>query len=219
MASDSASQAAANAPSPSAADADGDDTKQRVGETGAASYTGTAANAATDRSGRDKPRRDGPSAAARLAALVATFAVSGLMHEVLLWVCTGDASQLGKQTWFFAIQVRVEVWPMGEAAGGKGCVESESPRAGHKQRGTRLRACVARCSACRGSLLLGGTCCGDEFSVSLLLQAPLMLAEQQLVRATTRAGVKLPVWLCIPVASLTLQASLGCWQSSPSESS
>ncbi|KAG2435743.1 hypothetical protein HXX76_006939 [Chlamydomonas incerta] len=155
-ASDSASRAGAPLNAPETADdvaaaappGDGGAGKQRAGgETAPPGAPGTGDVAATERRGHTKSRRDGPSAAARLMALSATFAVSGLMHEVLLWVCTGDASQLGKQTWFFAIQ------------------------------------------------------------------APLMLAEQALVRAAARAGIQLPVWLCIPVASLTLQvpAMYGFW--------
>ncbi|KXZ55709.1 hypothetical protein GPECTOR_2g1259 [Gonium pectorale] len=89
--------------------------------------------------------RPSASSAARLAGLAATFMISGLMHEVLLCVCTGDTAQLGKQTLFFAIQ------------------------------------------------------------------APLMLLEQQLVRAMKRTGVMPPNWICIPVASLTLQVPAMYW--------
>ncbi|KAG2451281.1 hypothetical protein HYH02_003887 [Chlamydomonas schloesseri] len=161
MVSDSTSQAAVTPTMPgttAAADAAPLSCRAEASSGEKAAAAAAAANEQGDR-GRKPRRHEGPSAAARLAALSATFAVSGLMHEVLLWVCTGDASQLGKQTWFFAIQVR------GPPPGVKTC------------------------------------------------PAPLMLVEQQLVRATSRAGIKLPVWLCIPVASLTLQipAMYGFW--------
>lgn len=51
------------------------------------------------------PRRRSPPAAVRAVGLLATFAVSGLMHEALLIICTGSWEQLGRQTVFFGLQV------------------------------------------------------------------------------------------------------------------
>lgn len=45
----------------------------------------------------------------------------------------------------------------------------------------------------------------------LTAQAPLLAVEQQLVRAFSKAGICLPVWLCVPVASLTLQVPAMYW--------
>ncbi|GLI67945.1 hypothetical protein VaNZ11_012276 [Volvox africanus] len=89
-------------------------------------------------------RRSG-SAARRVIGLAATFIVSGIMHELLLYICTGDQAQLGKQAIFFAIQ------------------------------------------------------------------APLVMAEQRLVKTLARLHIHLPTWLCIPVASLTLQIPAKYW--------
>lgn len=53
------------------------------------------------------PWKRSSSSLLRVAGLTATFTLSGLMHELLLCISTGDTSQLGKQAAFFAIQVRV----------------------------------------------------------------------------------------------------------------
>ncbi|KAF5842627.1 hypothetical protein DUNSADRAFT_6095 [Dunaliella salina] len=87
------------------------------------------------------------STARRLLALACTFFVSGLMHELLLLICTGwraAAPFLGLQTLYF------------------------------------------------------------------MLQVPVSLLEQQVTRFMKRGGIFPPRWLCIPVASLTLQIP-GYW--------
>ncbi|EFJ49459.1 hypothetical protein VOLCADRAFT_89895 [Volvox carteri f. nagariensis] len=110
----------------------------------AAAAAATADGAAHSR--RSRSGRGGSASSwIRLVGLAATFAVSGVMHELMLCICTGDTSQLGKQALFFAIQ------------------------------------------------------------------APLMAAEQRLVKALTRARIHPPTWLCIPVASLTLQLPAKYW--------
>ncbi|GIL57580.1 hypothetical protein Vafri_12784, partial [Volvox africanus] len=42
-------------------------------------------------------------------------------------------------------------------------------------------------------------------------QAPLVVVEQRLVKALARSHINLPTWLCIPVASLTLQIPAKFW--------
>ncbi|GLC70571.1 hypothetical protein PLESTF_001009900 [Pleodorina starrii] len=107
--------------------------------------SGSAAAAGSRGRGRGHGGRGSASAVMKILGLTATFAVSGVMHEVLLSICTGDSSQLGKQVIFFAIQ------------------------------------------------------------------APLMILEQRLVKALAKARIHLPTWLCIPVASLTLQVPAMFW--------
>lgn len=93
--------------------------------------------------GYDRGRPKRPSALRRAAATCATFLISGLLHEALLWYVTGAA--------------------------------------GRPQRYKQL--------------------------VYFTMQGPMLLVEGALKKAAGKAGVSLPRWASIPLASLTLQLS------------
>jgi hypothetical protein len=183
-------------------------------------------------------RGRGPSPARRALGLVYTFFVSGAMHEVLLWVCTGDSRQAGKQLLYFMLQVgrlagrRVAAATDGgnakggrEVAGqGRARLPASAPVGREGLPPSPLHAApplrhqrsnmLSRLGAELANVPVSATkwCCAATLCkycpIAPSLQVPLLLGEQGIIKAATTAGIRLPRIVSIVVTSLTLQARI-----------